>query len=66
MARKETIFPATHGNKARSFISYFAKFENARYLHVCEAAPSKRTDEQVGKLITYLIIDFINAQQNPL
>ena len=46
-------------NKARSFVSYFAKFENARYLHVCEAAPSKRTEEQVGKLITYLIIDGI-------
>ncbi|MFD0836354.1 formimidoylglutamase [Mariniflexile aquimaris] len=48
-------------NRARSFVSYFGKQENAKYLHICEAAPTKKTETQVGKLITYLIIDFINA-----
>ncbi|MFG6685850.1 formimidoylglutamase [Mariniflexile sp. HNIBRBA6329] len=51
-------------NKARSFVSYFGKFENARYLHICEAAPTKKTETQVGKLITYLITDFIEAYEN--
>ncbi|MDO7171308.1 formimidoylglutamase [Mariniflexile sp. AS56] len=51
-------------NKARSFVSYFGKYENACYLHICEAAPTKKTETQVGKLITYLIADFINAHEN--
>ena len=51
-------------NKARSFVTYFGKQENARYLHICEAAPTKKTEMQVGKLITYLIADFINAHEN--
>ncbi len=51
-------------NKARSFVSFFGKHENARYLHICEAAPTKKTETQVGKLITYLITDFINAHEN--
>lgn len=51
-------------NKARSFVTYFGKQENARYLHICEAAPTKKTEVQVGKLITYLIADFINAHEN--
>lgn len=48
-------------NKARSFVSYFGKYENACYLHICEAAPTKKTETQVGKLIAYLIADFIEA-----
>ncbi|WP_445736974.1 formimidoylglutamase [Mariniflexile sp.] len=51
-------------NKARSFVSFFAKHENARYLHICEAAPTKKTETQVGKLITYLITDFIEAHES--
>lgn len=51
-------------NRARSFVSYFGKHENACYLHICEAAPTKETETQVGKLITYLIVDFINAYEN--
>lgn len=49
-------------NKARSFVSFFGKHENASYLHICEAAPTKKTENQIGKLITYLITDFIKAQ----
>ncbi|GAA3581588.1 formimidoylglutamase [Snuella lapsa] len=48
-------------NQARAFVSYFASHANASYLHICEAAPTKRTATQVGKLITYLITDFIRA-----
>ena len=48
-------------NKTRSFLSYFAKHENASYLHICEAAPNKKTANQVGKLITYLVTDFIKV-----
>jgi formiminoglutamase len=48
-------------NKAREFVHYFGKHTNARYLHICEAAPTPETETQVGKLITYLITDFIKA-----
>lgn len=48
-------------NKTRAFVTFFAKHENARYLHICEAAPKKKSAQQVGKLITYLVTDFIKA-----
>lgn len=48
-------------NKTRRFLNFFAKQDNACYLHICEAAPSKKKDTTVGKLITYLITDFIKA-----
>lgn len=47
--------------QTRQFVNYFAKHENASYLHICEAAPTKKTEIKVGKLITYLITDFIRA-----
>lgn len=47
--------------KARQFVHYCGSHENACYLHICEAAPSKKTNHKVGKLITYLITDFIRA-----
>lgn len=48
--------------KTRQFLNYFAKRKNVKYLHICEAAPTKKTANQVGKLITYLITDFIKAK----
>lgn len=48
-------------NEARQFVSYFGKQEHVKYLHICEAAPTPETEIQVGKLITYLITDFIKA-----
>lgn len=48
-------------NRARTFIDYFGKLKNASYLHICEAAPTPETETVVGKLITYLITDFIRA-----
>ncbi|WP_299554971.1 formimidoylglutamase [Seonamhaeicola sp.] len=48
-------------NKARKFVSFFGSHENAQYLHICEAAPKRKTETQVGKLIAYLVTDFIKA-----
>ena len=48
-------------NKARSFVDYFGKQKNVTYLHICEAAPTPKNEGQIGKLITYLITDFIRA-----
>ncbi|WP_298533966.1 formimidoylglutamase [uncultured Algibacter sp.] len=48
-------------NKTRQFINHFAKHNNAIYLHVCEAKLSKKRPDQIGKLITYFILDFIKA-----
>lgn len=50
--------------KTRSFVNYFGKQPNAVYLHICEAAPTQETETIVGKLITYLITDFIRANQS--
>ena len=49
--------------KARRFVNHFGKQEKALYLHICEAAPTPDTETKVGKLITYLITDFIRANQ---
>ncbi|WP_395052448.1 formimidoylglutamase [Flavobacterium sp.] len=49
----------------RRFIYYFGKNENATYLHICEGAPSLDNDKNnhlVGKLIGYLVTDFIKAK----
>lgn len=54
--------PSGYGvKKARAFVNHFGKFENAKYLHICEAAPTPETEVKVGKLITYLITDFMRA-----
>lgn len=50
--------------KARAFVSYFGEQKNATYLHICEAAPNAETETLVGKLITYLITDFIRANHS--
>ena len=55
------------GNEAREFVSFFGKHKNAKYLHICEAAPSLGTEiqaTQAGKLISYLITDFMRAHGN--
>ncbi|CAM1347010.1 formimidoylglutamase [Tenacibaculum insulae] len=53
--------------QARQFVHYFAKNKNANYIHICEGAPAVVQDpsaiNQVGKFISYLISDFIKAQQ---
>ncbi|MDU8886200.1 formimidoylglutamase [Yeosuana sp. MJ-SS3] len=47
--------------QTRRFVNFFGKHENALYLHICEAVPTKKTETKIGKLITYLITDFIKA-----
>lgn len=47
--------------KVRQFVHYFAQHKNVAYLHICEAAPAKKTETKVGKLMTYIITDFIKA-----
>ena len=48
--------------KARAFVNHFGTLKNATYLHICEAAPTPETEVKVGKLITYLITDFMRAK----
>ncbi|MCI9845414.1 formimidoylglutamase [Flavobacterium pectinovorum] len=48
----------------RQFISYFGQHKNAAYLHICEGAPdldNSPNNHLIGKLIGYLITDFIKA-----
>lgn len=50
--------------QARQFVHHFGKHQNATYLHICEAAPITKTQTQVGKLISFLITDFIRAHES--
>lgn len=49
--------------KARAFVSFFGQQKKAKYLHIAEAAPTAETETLVGKLITYLITDFMRSNQ---
>ncbi|MCK6650337.1 MAG: formimidoylglutamase [Bacteroidia bacterium] len=49
-------------NQARQYINWCAKNTNPAYLHIAEAAPVLshiKTDNKTGKLIAYLVSDFI-------
>lgn len=48
----------------RQFVSYFGQHKNAAYLHICEGAPdldNSPNNHLIGKLIGYLVTDFIKA-----
>jgi len=48
----------------RQFVSFFAEHKNAAYLHICEGAPdldNSPNNNLIGKLIGYLVTDFIKA-----
>jgi formiminoglutamase len=48
--------------EARSFLRYFSKHKNCRYIHICEGAPNREIFEnQVGKAIAYLVSDVVRA-----
>tara|TARA_R110000868_G_scaffold346292_4_gene607360 strand:+ start:2537 stop:3565 length:1029 start_codon:yes stop_codon:yes gene_type:complete len=50
----------------RQFISFFGKHKNAAYLHICEGAPDlgeEKNNHLIGKLIGYLVTDFIKSNQ---
>ncbi|GEP50650.1 arginase [Flavobacterium noncentrifugens] len=49
----------------RQFVHHFGKNENAAYIHICEGAPDlgeEKNNHLIGKLIGYLVTDFIKAQ----
>lgn len=51
----------------RQFIYFFGKNTNAAYLHICEGAPSldhTKNNHLIGKLIGYLVTDFIKAKMS--
>ncbi len=48
----------------RRFVCFFGKSQKASYLHICEGAPSlgdAKNPQLIGKLIGYLITDFMKA-----
>ena len=48
----------------RQFVSFFGEHKNAAYLHICEGAPdldNSPNHNLIGKLIGYLVTDFIKA-----
>jgi formiminoglutamase len=51
-------------NQTRRFVHYFASHPNASYLHICEAATgNENSNTQTGKLLSYLITDFMNTRK---
>jgi formiminoglutamase len=51
----------------RQFISFFGKNKNATYIHICEGAPDLdvgKNNHLVGKLIGYLVTDFIKSNSS--
>ena len=52
-----------NANQCRQFIHELAKTKKALYLHLCEGAPDLElgNQNQTGKLLSYLITDFIKA-----
>lgn len=50
---------------ARQFVSFTAADSKPAYLHICEGATrlsDGRSDATSGKLISYLVSDFVKAQ----
>ena len=50
--------------KLRQFIYFFGNNQNAAYLHICEGAPElgeEKNNHLIGKLIGYLVTDFVKA-----
>ncbi|MCH8555798.1 MAG: formimidoylglutamase [Schleiferiaceae bacterium] len=52
---------------ARSFVHKMAHHHNAKYLHVCEGAPSlggRLGEKYVGKMTAYLVADFVKSHNS--
>ena len=47
--------------KTRQFIHNLAQEKNVAYFHICEASCNKKKENQIGKLLSYFITDFIKA-----
>lgn len=55
-----------HSIHARQYINLCAAHAKAAYLHICEGATrlsNGRTDELTGKLISYLVSDFVKMRE---
>ncbi len=53
----------------RRFVSFFGKFQNVTYLHLCEGAPDlgeEKNDHLIGKIIGHLITDFIKSNNEKI
>jgi formiminoglutamase len=53
----------------RQFVYFFGKHKNASYLHICEGAPDlgeEKNNHLIGKLIGYLVTDFIKSRKELL
>jgi formiminoglutamase len=53
--------------EVRQFVYFFGKHTQAAYLHICEGAPAldfETNKHMVGKLIGYLVTDFIKAKNS--
>ena len=53
----------------RQFVYFFGKNKNAAYLHICEGAPElgeEKNNHLIGKLIGYLVTDFIKSRKELL
>ncbi len=53
--------------KLRRFLHFFASDSKVSYLHICEGAPDlsdEKNPNLVGKLIAYLVTDFMKAKNN--
>ncbi len=46
-------------NSVRQFIAIAATQKSCSYFHICEAAPTRKKSNQVGKAISYFVTDFI-------
>ncbi|MFB9076413.1 formimidoylglutamase [Flavobacterium procerum] len=53
----------------RQFVSFFGEHKNAAYLHICEGAPdldNSPNNNLIGKLIGYLVTDFMKASNEKI
>lgn len=52
--------------EARQFVHLIANHPNASYLHLCEGSPDRSSMpiNMLGKLLSYLVSDFIKAKNN--
>ncbi|UVD79789.1 formimidoylglutamase [Myroides albus] len=70
LVASSAISPAGFSSeKLRQFIHFFGKSKNVTYLHICEGAPSldfPTNNHLVGKLIAYLVTDFIKSNSEKI
>ncbi|CAM4252409.1 formimidoylglutamase [Gillisia limnaea] len=59
-AQSPTGFPI---NMVRNFIKIASEEKNIRYLHICEAAPQENQNFDVGKALSYFVIDFMQQKE---